>query len=286
MKILLTGSRGYIGSHILKALQVKYTILAPSHKELDLLDAEAVRRYVTKHNITIVIHAALVGGSRKEQYVPGMFLTNTRMFFNIARCHDLYGRLIFLGSGAEYDKQFPIVNVKEADFDKRIPDGELGLYKYICAKYIESVDFAVNLRIFGIYGPGEDYRIRFISNACVRAIQGKPITIDKNVYFDYLYVKDFVKIVDHFIIHKPKHKSYNVGTGRRIDLITIANKINKIAINKQPIHVSHRGLNNEYTANTTRLYKEVNKKILTTVDVAIKELYMWYAKRKHLLDSA
>lgn len=285
MTILLTGAQGYIGSHIVGILKKKYHILTPTHKQLNLLDADATRRYFLRHKIAIVIHAALVGGSRREQYVKGMFLDNMTMFFNVVRNHDRFGRLIHIGSGSEYDKRYPIINIKEKDFDKRIPAGELGLYKYLCAKYIESVDFAVNLRVFGIYGPGEDYRLRFISNAICRSVQGKPITISRNVYFDYIYVKDFVKIIDYFLKHKSKYKSYNIGTGKKIDLLSLAKKINAIAPTPQPIRVSHKGLQNEYTCDTTRLYKEVKQSVNTPMDIALQEVYDWYAIHKNSLNT-
>ena len=39
---------------------------------------------------------------------------------------------------------------------------------------------AVELRPFGVYGPGEDYAIRFISNACCKALLGMPVTLRRD----------------------------------------------------------------------------------------------------------
>lgn len=40
---------------------------------------------------------------------------------------------------------------------------------------------------------------RFISNAICRALKGMDITLHKNVYFDYLWVDDLIKIISFFI---------------------------------------------------------------------------------------
>ena len=133
-----------------------------------------------------------------------------------------------------------------------------------------------HLRIFGIFGKYEDYRYRFISNAIVNNINGLPIAMNQNVFFDYTYINDFVRIVDHFINHKAKHKFYNIGTGKKIDILTIANKINGIAEKKSKITVKNKGLNNEYTCDNSRLKNELKKFEFTDFDKALKELYDWY----------
>jgi GDP-L-fucose synthase len=99
-----------------------------------------------------------------------------------------------------------------------------------------------------------------------------------------MYIRDFVKIIDYFINHTPKYKSYNIGTGKRIDLLTLAKKINAIAKVKQPIVIAKSGFGNEYTCDTTRLYKEVPKDILTPINETLQELYGWYADRRASLD--
>ncbi|MEK7178035.1 MAG: NAD(P)-dependent oxidoreductase, partial [Patescibacteria group bacterium] len=212
----------------------------------------------------------------KEEHVESALLGNLRIFFNLLKNKDKYGKMIHFGSGAEFDKSKPIVKVKETDLGKTIPQDEYGFFKYICSKYIEKEKDIVCIRLFGLFGKYEDYRYRFISNAIVNNINGLPITMNQNVFFDYTYVDDFVKIVDYFISHKAKHKFYNIGTGKKIDLLTIANKINKIADKKSKIIIKNKGLNNEYTCDNSRLKEELKKFSFTNFDKALVELYNWY----------
>lgn len=284
MKILITGAHGYIGGNITKSLQKNYRLLKPSHAELDLLDEKATLNYFKKHPVDVVIHCAVVGGSRKEEYERGMFYDNVRIFFNLVRCQRYYQRMINIGSGAEYDKRYPIVRVKEDDLDKRVPSDEYGFYKYVCANYINQVKNIVDLRVFGMFGEGEDYRYRFISNAICRHIFGLPIVMVQDVYFDYMDILDFMKIIEYFVKHQPTYSAYNIGTGKKVNLRTIAQKINLIVGEKREIIVNKPGLNNEYTCDNGRLMREIPGLRLNDFDETIRRLYFWYKKNKTNLD--
>ncbi len=283
-KILITGANGFAGRHIKECLGNKYALFTPSHKDLDLLNEKEVDIFFTTHKIDVVIHAAVVGGSRKEEAEESALGQNLRMFFNILRNKKRFKKMIHFGSGAEYDKRFPIVQVKEEDFDTRVPSDEYGYMKYICSKYIENIDDIICLRIFALFGKNEDYRYRFISNAMCRNIYSLPITIRQNVYFDYIYINDFIKIVEYFIEHKAKDKFYNIGTGKKINLLSIANKINIISDNKSKIIVGKRGLNKEYTCNNRRLVSEMKDFKFTEMDQAINALYIWYKQNINSID--
>lgn len=279
--ILITGANGFIGKNLSEQLKNKYNLLTPLRTELDLLDETKVDEYFQKNKIDVVIHTAVVGGSRKEEHTDLALSQNLRMFFNILKNKKYFKKMIYLGSGAEYDKTKPIINVKEEDFGKTIPKDEYGFFKYICSKYIEEQDDIVSLRIFGMFGKYEDYRYRFISNAICQNLSGSPITINQNVFFDYVFIDDFVKIVDFFIKNEAKHKFYNIGTGKKIDLLTLANLINKVAGKKSEIIIKNDGLNNEYTCNNKRLMNEVNDLKFSEISDSINNLLLWYKENKN-----
>lgn len=283
--VLILGSSGFIGRNLVEQLnREKYNLLTPKHTELDLLNPEKVEKYLRSHSIDVVISAVVIGGSRKEELEEDMLSKNLRMFTNIISNRKYYKKIIFFGSGAEYAKQFPIINVKEKDFGKHIPVDEYGLGKFICSNLIERARNAVNLRLFGVFGRYEDYGLRFISNAICKNILNLPITIKQNVYFDYLYIDDLVKMVDHFLTHKCGYQTYNIGRGEKIDLITIARLINKISKKPVEIMIKSKGLQNEYTCDTGRLRREMGKFEFTKIEDAIGDLYEWYDNNKSKID--
>lgn len=282
--ILITGGSGYVGKNLQEYLSHRFQVLAPSHTALNLLDTKSVERYVRAHAIDVVIHAALVGGSQKEEEVADSLATNLRMFFNVVRCRNYFHKLIHIGSGAEYDKSRSLRDIKEEDFGAYVPQDPYGFHKYICATHIRDGEMhAINLRIFGLFGPHENYRLRFISNMLCRAVLGVPYRMNQDAYYDYVYIKDFVRIVEYFIEHNGKYRSYNIGTGKRLRLSTLAKKIRALSGADGDITVKHKGLNKEYTCNNTRLMRELIGFRFTDLDESLKELFAWYKRRKSIL---
>ncbi|MDO8584863.1 MAG: NAD(P)-dependent oxidoreductase [bacterium] len=276
MKIFLTGGAGFIGKNIIEQLGKVHEIIAPTREELDLTNSEAVFTFLKKHPVDVVIHAANIGGTRKQQHVFGITHTNLKMFFNIIRAKPFFKRMITLGSGAEYGKQHPIMNVNENNFSTHVPDDEYGLYKYVCAEYASKVDYITHVRLFGVFGKYEDIQIRFISNAICKALSGMPITIRQNVVFDYIFVDDLVRILDAFVRRKPKEIFFNTGRGEGVDLRTIAKKVIHEVGTKVPVLVQTPGRAKEYTCSTARLKKTLTHFSYTPLDIAIAKLVAYY----------
>jgi len=86
MKILITGANGMVGKNIVNFLAIQgYTLLTPSHQELNLLDNQSVKIYLVENSPDMVIHCAgIVGGIQANIAHPVQFLVeNTQMGINI-----------------------------------------------------------------------------------------------------------------------------------------------------------------------------------------------------------
>lgn len=286
-KILLIGGNGFIGRNLKEFLgnfTNEYDVVAPSRYELNILDEISVKDYLSKDFFDVVIHAAICNPVRGHiTSVQNELEQDIRGFYNFEKYQKLFGKMIYLGSGAEYDKTKDIVSVSEEDFMNNIPKNQYGLAKYVIGKSIEKSDNIYNLRIFGLFGKYENWRTTFISGACCKALKGLPITIRKNVYFDYMYIDDFCKIVKWFVDNIPKYRTYNMSTGMKVDLISIAVIINKLIDKVVPVYVCEDGLANEYTADNKRLMSEIGNDFRYTLHKnAIGELLDYY--RKHIDD--
>ena len=267
-----------------------YEVLAPSSAELDLLNEQAVREYLGTHRFDVVVHAATTRSNRRMAAAPDLLDRNCRMFFNLVRNlagdERRFGKMIHFGSGAEYDRFQVPARVREDYFDTRVPRDAYGFSKYICAKYIERSDRIVNLRLFGVFGAYEDYAVRFISNACCRALKGLPIVLRQDVMFDYLYIKDLVKITRWFIENDARHKAYNVCTGRPVALTELARVIARISAQvsgRNPnVSVMTEGMGPEYSGDNSRMLTELRGYQFWDLEGSIKDLYAWYARNNDL----
>src|SRR5271157_2197613 len=246
MRILITGGSGFIGRNLADQLASAYEVLAPSSAELDLLNEQAVREYLSAHSFDVIVHAAAARSNRRVAAPPDLLDRNCRMFFNLVRNEGRFGKMIHFGSGAEYDKTGLPSRVKEDYFDTRVPRDSYGFSKYICARYIERSDRIVNLRLFGVFGAYEDYTVRFISNACCRALKGLPIVLRQDIVFDYLYVKDLVKLTRWFIENNARHKAYNVCSGRPVALTEQARIVAQVSGRHPNMSVLTEGMGPEY----------------------------------------
>lgn len=282
-KVLLIGGSGFIGRNIVEYFQDsdKYDIVAPSSKELNILDEEKVTKYLQDNYFDIVLNFAIYGdGIDKTKDGTKMLEYNLRMFLNFEKNSHLYGKMYYSGSGAEYDKRFDIIDVREEDEGKSIPIDQYGLMRYTVDKIIRASSNIYNLKIFGIFGKYEQWERRFISNCCCRAIKGLPLKIRKNLYFDYLYIEDFCRILEKLMDITPKEHSINVTRGNKIDLYSLAKIVKDISKKNLDIIICEDGLGNEYTACNDKLICEIGDFEYTNMRDAIIQLYKWYEEHE------
>jgi GDP-L-fucose synthase len=290
MRILITGGSGFIGRNLAEQLTSTYDVSAPSSAELDLLNEQDVRDYLNAHHFDVIVHAATTRSNRRVAAPADMLDRNCRMFFNLVRNlvpnQERFGKMIHFGSGAEYSRAQLPARVREDYFDTRVPTDAYGFSKYICAKYIERSDRIVDLRLFGVFGPYEDYTVRFISNACCRAMKGLPIVLRQDVLFDYLYVKDLASITSWFIENDGRHKAYNVCSGRPVALTELAKMVADVSRRNPAISVAKAGMGEAYTGDNSRLLEEMGGNRLKDLRCSVAELYAWYEERSDEVDTA
>lgn len=287
MNIFITGASGFVGSHLKEYLQryyPHYSLFTPSSKELDLANESAVDDYILSNKIDMIIHLANRGGGRDITDMKNITEYNLRIFFNIAKHEKNMKKILSFGSGAEYGKHKPIIDAKEEAYTESLPIDEYGFYKAITSKYIEKSNNIVQLRIFGAYGEYENYRFKFISNAIMKNLLHMPIVINRNVYFDYIYIDDLLKMIDWFIHNDAKEKIYNVTTGKKIDLLTLATLVNEVSDFQSEIIVINDGFNNEYTSNNARLMGELGGFNYTSHKDAIAKIRNYYLANLDSLD--
>src|SRR6056300_647344 len=186
MKVCVLGSNGFIGKNLIRD---NTEWVGVTRHDLDLTDQMAVKKYFETHTYDVVIHCAVVGGSRMKLDDGEVTHKNILMFENVVCVFK--GKLLYFSSGAA--------------LRGNPPTDPYGLSNRIIDRRIETIPDAYSLRIWGCYGPGE-LPTRF-SAVCKR---DGHIVIERDRYFDFIDIEDVRKIVYEYVHGYLTDKQYNL----------------------------------------------------------------------------
>jgi len=256
-RLLLTGASGFIGRNVLPILRERgYNVIGPARSELNLLDASAVRQYLKSGQFDAVLHLASPTG-HNPQDVPGeLFERTIRIFVALASCAGFYGKMIYIGSGAEYGKHRPMVQIHEDSFGEELPNDAYGLSRYVMNELAKGYSNIINLRLFACCGPG-DPKHKLIPSVIDQALKGNTVELHQDCFFDFLYVTDIADVLIHFIECNKRYNNYNLCSGERMKITMIAEEVcRQMGVNATVI-CQRDGFNLEYTGSNDRLLAEM-----------------------------
>jgi GDP-L-fucose synthase len=242
-RIFFTGGKGFIGREIIPLFrQDGYDVIDPSSKELDLMDSDAVKKFIENDNFDIIIHAAMCSGTGRYGKPDGLdvLYKNIRMFENVFRYADEVDSFINLDSGAS------LFNLS------KIPDDSYGFSKYCIARSINRSDNGINVRMYACFGSKEDTS-RFLAVNIRNYIEKKPIKIFKNRQMDFMYVKDVYKNIKYALDNNIK--DINCVYDKKYCLTDIADIINSLDNYNIDVIIENEGMDPPYCIDMTQPVK-------------------------------
>lgn len=276
--ILITGQNGFIGSNI-------YNYFVRNNKVSLFTSKISISSNVLDHfsSVHTTIHCAHEGSDNDSEIKsnPTLF-NNLMMLYKLLEVNDCK-RIFYLGSGSEYDKRNHIQIVSEDEIGESVPIDKGGFVKYVMNMVARESNNIYNLRLFGIFGEN-DFRVlhrRVIYNLCIRAINHMELIIKDNHKYDFLYIKDLLKIVDKFLQKEElMYHDYNVCTGKVIDFVEVAKIVKKISgDNSLNIKVENdNGM--YYGGNNERMISVIGKIEFTPIEESIESVYKWIYDNK------
>lgn len=273
-KILFTGGTGFLGRNLVPVLSEKYNVISPTRMDLNLKNLDGLEAFIKNNNFDVIIHAAIPNLAFNKDSKETFLRDSLTTFLKLHQLQECYGKMIYFGSGAEFDKSVPIVNISEMDFGLRIPETDYGLSKYIMNLLCRESKNIYNLRIFGCYGP-TDAHFKLITYVIRCCLKNEPIYLHQNCKFDYMLVTDLFPVLDYFIENTPKYHDYNVCTGRSVELLEICRIIQKELNSSVPVHIEQAGFNKEYSGNNQRIFQEIPNLCFTPLLQGIREQILW-----------
>ena len=237
MKILVTGSRGTLGTKLVAELRRRghdvHGVDLDHCDDLqtyrcDVRESRQVIRAFEKVRPEVVYHlAAEFGRNNGEEYYEQLWTSNCLGTRNIIEaCLKFDSHLVFASSSEAYG-ELELPEDKNALHEDLLLDhvpvfhNEYALSKWTNEKQIQIAIknrqlSATILRFFNAYGPGESYH-PYRSVVCLfiyRLLFGHPITIYRNYHRVFMYVDDWARTVsnvaDTYTAY-PSGEIFNIG---------------------------------------------------------------------------
>lgn len=228
-RILVTGSKGTLGSRLVELLRVRghevWEVDLQHHPgenyiRADIAEYRQLER-VFEQNYDYVYHlAAEFGRINGELYYDTLWQTNvigTRNLLEWQLKKDF--KLIFTSSSEIYGETAePLLN-EDLPFKKTIIQHN----DYALSKWVNEVQIMnfekkyqspiVRLRLFNAYGPGEYYH-HYRSVICLfiyRALKGIPYDVYEGYYRVFMYIDDLIPTMANVVKNFKPGEVYNIG---------------------------------------------------------------------------
>lgn len=300
MRILLTGSRGMLGSSLKRNLSdFEFDLLTPTRQDLNLLDPKAVDDYIRINKPEVVIHAAArVGGIQANIDKPYEFLTeNIRLDSNLLSASLEYRvpNFLYMGSSCMYPR-----DTLQPMHESQISTGALestnegyALAKLVATKTVElaSTQYGLNWRsliLSNLFGPGDQFsseKSHLLAAIITKVETAKRTNLPEiimwgtgNARREFTYVDD----VTEFIVTKVYNLqelpvTLNIGVGRDYSVIEYYQMVAQYA--KYPGKIL-ADVSKPEGVRQKLLNIEVAKKLgwnpTTRIQDAIAKTYDWY----------
>jgi len=257
LKILVTGSSGFIGKHLIKRLNDYDAMRNSGYYSFNIF--KNIKKKIA--SVDIVIH---LGGktpySDKLSFLDFLDFNFKSTLKILEFCiRKKVKKMIFVSSYVYGKPTKKIIN----ELHSVKPHSEYTMSKYLSEQLCDfySRIFGLNviiLRPFNIYGKGQ--RKGFFIPNIVNAVKTgkKVVVINKKSKRDFLYVGDFVDLIANLIGIDLKNEIFNVGYGRSYSFEDITKKIEKIS--KKKIHLEYIDNPSTFIPDITSDITKIRKK--------------------------
>lgn len=242
-RIVVTGSNGFLGKHLMSQLQGKCSFLfGVSRSEYDLRETSHVVELLKDNNPDMIIHlAAAVGGIGANQANPGKFFyDNMMMGLNIMEQARQYGvlKVVNVGSSCCYPKDL-IPPFKEENLWGGNPEKTVSSYAWakkmlliMSQGYRTQYGFnSIFLMPTNIYGPDDNFNLNtsHVMPALIRKFsEGKDVVEvwgSGKATREFIHVDDCARAIILASEKYDKSEPVNIGTGEEVPIKVLVDMI-------------------------------------------------------------
>lgn len=249
-KVLITGAGGFIGSYFTNHLT--HDVDAYDRQSLDLTNATQLRQQLQAEKYDAVIHCASAGRNTTRSTDPSIEINNLIGFCNLVANRELFGELINLATGAEFDIDTDICEASEEEIWIRNPKHSYGRSKNIIARIVQTIPDFYNLRIFGCFDSSEsdDRPVKLFSKKCQL---NEPFIIPTDRLFDMVSAQDLLTVVEAVLAKQIHDNDLNIVYNKKYYLSEVVKMYAQLHnLDSELIQVSGNDTNS-YTGNGIKL---------------------------------
>lgn len=308
MKVLVTGSEGYIGKIVNQEL-IKAgfeTVIYDLKNGQDIKDSGKLTKILTEEKIEAVMHFAAFIEMGESMIKPQKYFDNN--FFGSvclvnAMLEAKVNKLIFSSTAGVYGNPARIP-IKEAD--RKLPKNPYGQSKWMTEQlldfYDRTYDFrSISLRYFNAAGASLDGKMgenhqpesHLIPNVIKAVLADKEFTLFGNDYptTDGTCVRDYIHVLDlakaHILALKAlisghKTGAYNVGTGKGFSNLAVIKMVEKVSGKKVKVKIEPRraGDANELVADSSKLQSGFKwQPKYSDLGTIVKTAWQWHSRQ-------
>lgn len=234
MKILITGKSGYIGKALASALNKDHDITAIGRDDFDLTNYSKVCDWFSDKFFDVVLHTAIVGGSRLIEETSDVLDQNIMMYYNLLNNKKHFGKFINFGSGAE------------------LHDTMYGISKNTIFNSLKDKKDFYNIRIYGLFDHNEK-ESRFIKSNIFRYKEKQSIIIFKNKQMDFFFMEDLISVIRYFLYNNNPPTVFDCTYEKSLTLYNIAEIINNLNDYKVDIEIWDQTIQDNYVGEFSKL---------------------------------
>ncbi|RLJ04629.1 MAG: epimerase [Candidatus Aenigmatarchaeota archaeon] len=315
--ILVTGGAGFIGSNFVRYILEKYTdyhvmvldnlTYAGNPENFDngiinspcfsfwygnVRNPEIVNELVAKADV--VVHMAAETHVARSIYDNAIFfetdVLGTQVIANAVAKHPNVERFIHISTSEVYGTALTEPMTEEHPLNPTTPyaSAKAGADRLVYSYYVTYGIPAIIVRPFNNYGPYQHLE-KVIPRFITSALLDEPLTIhgDGKSSRDWLYVEDHCEALDkliHVDLDKVKGQVINIGTGRDVNIETIAYMVLEMLGKSKALitYVGERpGQVRRHIASTEKAKKLLGWEAKTSFEEGLEKTIKWYQNHRN-----